>query len=77
MKKLLSVVLIVVMCFAISSCTMTESMVVGTDGKIKVISKVSLSETEAELIKENAKNINFTNTNQNFENVADDVLNED
>ena len=56
MKKLLSVVLIVVMCFAISSCTMTESMVVGTDGKIKVISKVSLSETEAELIKENAKN---------------------
>lgn len=28
-------------------------------------------------IKETAKNTNFANNNQNFENVADDVLNED
>lgn len=28
-------------------------------------------------IKETTKNTNFANNNQNFENVADDVLNED
>ena len=55
MKKLLSIILIIVMCISISSCTFNTSLIINADGKVETIQKISLSKTEAETIKETAK----------------------
>ncbi len=55
MKKLLSIILIIVMCISISSCTFNNSAIINADGKVEIVHKTSLSKTEAETIKETAK----------------------
>lgn len=56
MKKLLSVLLIIVMCISMSSCVFSENVTISVDEKVKSIIKISVSKTELETIKETAKN---------------------